>query len=99
MVPEPSFSKVAENRFGADVLAERGVVCISKEQLDHYFVRNSQEAAFQRIVFNRHCVRNVGFHSKRVFHCDAVSHSEFLPYSKHVLSVVNGARILVFKGS
>ena len=35
-------SKVAENCVGADVLVERGVVCISKEQLDHYFVRNTQ---------------------------------------------------------
>ena len=42
MVPEPWFSKVAENCVGADVLAERGVVCISKEQLDHYFVRNTK---------------------------------------------------------
>ena len=42
MVPEAGFSKVAENCVGADVLAERGVVCISKEQLDHYFVRNTQ---------------------------------------------------------
>ena len=42
MVPEPWFSKVGENCVGADVLAERGVVCISKEQLDHYFVRNTQ---------------------------------------------------------
>ena len=53
MVPEPWFSKVTENCFGADVLAERGVVCISKEQLDHYFERNTQEAAFQHIVFYR----------------------------------------------
>ena len=51
MVPEPCFSKVAENCIGTDVLAERGVDCISKEQLDHYFVRNTQEAAFQHIVF------------------------------------------------
>ena len=79
MVPEAWFSKVAENCVGADVLSERGVVYISKEQLDHYFVRNTQQAAFQRIVFYRHCVRNVGFRSKRVFHCDAVSHSVFLP--------------------
>ena len=42
MVPEAWFSKVAEICVGADVLAERGVVCISKEQLDHYFVRNTQ---------------------------------------------------------
>ena len=42
MVPEACFSKVAENCVGADVLAERRVVCISKEQLDHYFVRNTQ---------------------------------------------------------
>ena len=42
MVPEPWFSKVAENGVGADVLAELGVVCISKEQLDHYFVWNTQ---------------------------------------------------------
>ena len=48
---------------------------------------------------SKHCVRNVGFCSKRVFHCEAVSHSEFLPYSKHVLSVVNGAKTFVFKGS
>ena len=80
-MPEPWFSKVAENFIGADVLAERGVVCISKEQLDNSFVWNTQEAAFQRIVFYRHCVRNVGFHSKRVFNCEAVSLSEFLPYS------------------
>ena len=79
MVPEPWFSKVAENCVGADVLAGCGVVCISKEQLDHYFVRNTQEAAFPHIVFYRHCVRNVGFRSKRVFHWEAVSHSEFLP--------------------
>ena len=51
MVPEPWFSKVAENCVGVNVLAERGVVCISKEQVDHYFVRNTQYAAFQRIVF------------------------------------------------
>ena len=50
MVPEPWFSKLAENCVGADVLAERGFVCISKEQLDHYFERNTQEAAFQHIV-------------------------------------------------
>ena len=99
MVPEAWFSKVAENCVGTDVLAERGVGCISKEQLDHYFVRNTQEAAFKHMVFYRHCVRNVGFRSKRVFNCEAVSHSEFLPYSEHVLRVVNGARTLVFKGS
>ena len=40
---------------------------------------------------------NVGFRSKRVFHCEAVSHSEFLPYSEYVLRVVNGARTLVLK--
>ena len=51
MVPEAWFSMVAENCVGADVLAERGVECISKEQLDHYFVRNTLLAAFQRIVF------------------------------------------------
>ena len=39
----------------------------------------------------------MGFSFKRVFHCEAVSHSEFLPYSEHVLSVVNGARTLVSK--
>ena len=50
-------------------------------------------------MFYRHCVRNVGFRSKRVFHCESVSHSEFLPYSEHVLRVVNGARALVFIGS
>ena len=50
MVPESWFSKVAENYIGADVLDEREVVCNSQEQLDHYFVRNTQEAAFQRIV-------------------------------------------------
>ena len=81
MVPEHWFSMVAENCIGSDVLVKCGVVCNSKEQLDHYFVRNTQEAAFQRIVFYRRCVRNVGFRSKRVFHFDAVSHSEFLPYS------------------
>ena len=75
MVPEPWFSKVAANCVGAAVLTERGVVCISKEQLDHYFVRNTQEAAFKHIVFYSHCVRKVGFRSKRVFHCEAVSHS------------------------
>ena len=53
MVPEPCYSKVAENCVGADVLAERGVDCISKEQLDHYFVRNTPEAAFQHIVLYR----------------------------------------------
>ena len=42
MVPEPYFSKVAENCIAADILAECGVVCIWKEQLDHYFVRNTQ---------------------------------------------------------
>ena len=99
MVPEPCFSKVAKNCGGVDVLPERGVVCTSKEQLDHYVVQNTQLAAFQRIVFYRHCVRNVGFRSKRVFHCEAVSHSEFLPYNEHVLCVVNGARTLLFKGS
>ena len=83
---------------GADVLAERGVVCISKEQLDHYFEPNNQYAAFQRIVFI-HTVRNVGFRSKRVFHCEAVSHSGFLPYSEYVLRVVNDVRTLVLKGS
>ena len=51
MLPEPWFSKIAENWIGADVLPERGVVCISQEPLNHYFVRNTQEAAFQRIVF------------------------------------------------
>ena len=51
MVPEPWFSKVAENCVGADVLSGCGVVCISKGQLHHYFVRNTQYAAFQRIVF------------------------------------------------
>ena len=35
-------SKVAENYIGADVLDEHGVVCISQEQLDHDFVRNTQ---------------------------------------------------------
>ena len=50
-MPDAWFSKVAENCVGVDVIAERGVVCISKEQLDHYFVRNTQKAAFQRIVF------------------------------------------------
>ena len=50
MVPEAWFSKVADNCVGADVLAERGVDFISKEQLEHYFVRNTQYAAFQRIV-------------------------------------------------
>ena len=99
MVPEPWFSKVAENCVGVDVLSGCGVVCISKQQLVHYFVRNNHQAAFQHNVFYRHCVRNVGFRSKRVFHCEAVSHSEFLPYSEYVLSVVNGARTLVFKGS
>ena len=39
----------------------------------------------------------MGFRSKRVFYCEAVSHSEFLPYSLHVLRVVNGARSLVSK--
>ena len=53
MVPEAWFSKVAENYVDADVLAERGVDCISKEQLDHYFVRNTQEAAFKHIVLYR----------------------------------------------
>ena len=81
MVSETWFSKVAENCIGTDVLDEREVVCNSKEQIDDYFVRNTQEAAFQRIVFYRCDLRNVGFRSKRVFHCDAVSHSEFLPYS------------------
>ena len=52
MVPEPWFSKVAENCVGVNVLAERGVDCISKEQLDHYFVRNTQSAVFQRIEFS-----------------------------------------------
>ena len=52
MVPEPWFTKVAEKCIGVDVLTERGVVCISKEQLDHYFVRNTQEAAFPHIVFS-----------------------------------------------
>ena len=94
MVSEPWFSNVAENCFGTDVLDEREVVCISMEQLDHYFVWNTQEAAFQRIVFYRRCVRNVGFRSKRVLHCEAVSHFEFLSYSEHVLRVVNGARTL-----
>ena len=51
MVPEPWFSKVAENCVGSDVLTERGMECSSTEQLDHYFVRNTQEAAFQRVVF------------------------------------------------
>ena len=60
MVPEPWLSKVAEKCVGADVLAELGVDCISKEQLDHYFVRNTQEDAFQHIVFYRLCVRKVG---------------------------------------
>ena len=81
MVPETWFSKAAENCIGVDVLAGCGVGCNTKEQLDHYFVRNTQEAAFLHIVFSRHCVRKVGFRSKRVFHCEAVSHSEFLSYS------------------
>ena len=51
MVQKPWFSEVAENWIGVDVLVERGVDCISKEQLDHYFVRNTQNAAFQRIVY------------------------------------------------
>ena len=51
MVPEPWFLKVAENCIAVDVLAGCGVVCNSKEQLDHYFGWNTQEAAFQRIVF------------------------------------------------
>ena len=51
MVPEPWFSKLAENCVGADVLDEHGVVCNSKEQQDHYFVHNTQNAAFQRIAF------------------------------------------------
>ena len=51
MVPVPWFSKVAENGVYANVLAERGVVCISKEQLDHHFLWDKQKAAFQRIVF------------------------------------------------
>ena len=81
MVPQPWFSKMAEYCVGSDVLTERGMECISKEQLDHYFVRNTQEAAFQRIVLYRSDLRNVGFRSKWVFNCDSVSHSEFLPYS------------------
>ena len=51
MVPQPLFSKVAENCDDVDVIIGCGVVCISNEQLDHYFVRNTQNAAFQRIVF------------------------------------------------
>ena len=51
MLPEPWISNVAKNCIVADILAELGVVCISKEQLDHYFVWNTQKAAFQRIVF------------------------------------------------
>ena len=50
-------------------------------------------------MFYRECVGIVGFRAKRVFHREAVSHSEFLRYSYPVLSVVNGARTLVFKGS
>ena len=73
MVPEHWFSKLAENCVGADVIVESGVVCNSKEQLDYYFVHNTQNAAFQRIVFYRRTVSNVGFRSKRVFNCDAVS--------------------------
>ena len=42
IVPETWFSNVAENCVHVDVLSECGVVCISKEQLDHYFVRNTQ---------------------------------------------------------
>ena len=80
-MPEPLFSKLAENYIGADVLDEREVVCNSQEQLDDYFVRNTQEAAFQRIVFYRGDLRNVGFLSNWVFNCEAVSYSEFLPYS------------------
>ena len=41
-LPELWFSKLAENCIGADVLPARGVVCNSKEQLDHYFVWNTQ---------------------------------------------------------
>ena len=41
MVPEAGFSKVAENCVGVDVLSGCGVDCISKEQIDHYFVRNT----------------------------------------------------------
>ena len=61
MVSEPWFSNVAENCFGTDVLDEGEVVCNSKEQLDHYFVRNTQEAAFQRIVFYRRDLRTWDF--------------------------------------
>ena len=80
MVGELWFSKVAEKCVSTKVLSGCGVVCMSKEQLDHYFVRNTQEAAFQHIVFYSHCVRKVGFRSTRVFHREAVSHSEFLAY-------------------
>ena len=41
-MPESWFSKLTKNCVGADVLTERGVVCISQEQLDHYFVWNTQ---------------------------------------------------------
>ena len=79
MVPEPWFSKLAENCVGADVLAGRGVVCISKEQLDHHFVWNTQLSAFQSSVCYRRCVRNDRFRSKPDLHFEAVSHAEFLP--------------------
>ena len=39
----------------------------------------------------------VGFRAKRVFHREAFSHSEFLPYTYPVLSVVNGARTFFSK--
>ena len=79
MVPEPWFSNVAENCIGTDVLDEREVVCNSKEQLDHYFVRNTQEAAFQRMVFYRRDLRKVGFRSNRVFHCELYHILSFFP--------------------
>ena len=79
MVPEPLFSKLAENCVGADVLAGRGVVCISKEQLDHHFVRNTQLSAFQSSVCYRRCVRNDGFRSKRDLHFEAFHMLSFFP--------------------
>ena len=51
MVPESGFSKVAENCMGADVLAERGVVCISKEQLAHYFEQKLNKLHFSALCF------------------------------------------------
>ena len=51
MVPEAWFSKVAENCVGVNVFSACGVVCISEEQLDHYFVGILNKLLFSTLCF------------------------------------------------